>query len=527
MSITRKTVIFTGLTTLLIGTLIISYFIWMLPGLYVRYKSDNYLHTVEEVHRRFMEGKTFDDGYQLSDLFYLVSLKLPKEDETIQVSSPNFSMDVVLEAPELKQLYRDIRKVFQQFDEEEIDERMDFNDVDFEPIRKLFQKTFQPINQEIYQIENFQGYPFEVIEGVGSREFRMTADDILITGETAEQNANHYTNYFVFKEVDETIYVTMASTMTPKLNELLPIVTQSIPMILSVLVLSSFLIAKWFSRKLAQPIEMLANQAMTREKTTTQVFNQPNKGDEFEILENALNQMHEELQENLSQLHDQNQQLERMHLKQGLLLANASHQLKTPIAASSLLLEGMIHQVGKFKDTDKYLPEVRKEIKKMQSIIDRLMMVFEEQQQVAQIQRIDIDHLIQRILLNYQCKISERQLTQEKQLTSIVIETDGEMFTSILENLIQNAVKYTPKGKGISIELTKNQFTLISQGAKIDQHLLAHIREPFVRDTKEEEAGTGLGLYLVDMFAEILGMRWNICNTESGVQVTVEWRSEQ
>ncbi|KAF1305086.1 HAMP domain-containing histidine kinase [Enterococcus saccharolyticus] len=521
MSITRKTAIYTSLTTLLIGLLIISYFLWMLPGLYTKYKMDKYLQTVEDVQRRFIKGKTFADGYQLSDNFVLTSVKLPATGEKLQVSTPNASFDITLKAPELQSFYKELQTVFQSIDEEN-NEKL-FNSVDFEPVKDFFEEMYQTLNQETVEIQNIETYPFKIIDGSENEDIYMTADDILIIGGTIEQNTTSYASYYAVKEEKGDIYVTFASAMTPKLNELVPIVLQSIPMIVAVLVVLSLLIARWFSRKLAKPVELLASQARNR-KDEKQVFQQPNKGDEFEVLENALNQMHHELQENLLQLHQQNHQLEEMNQKQRLLLTNASHQLKTPIATASLLIESMIHKVGKYRDRDTYLPDILKQIQQMQLIVQQLMYLFEEPTQEVN-ESLAIDALIHQVWQNYEAKSHQRQLSVEIEVVPVTIET-SELFVSIVDNLVQNAVKYTPRGHRILIQLTSNNLRVVSQGAKIQPQLIAHIQEPFIRDNSEEEAGTGLGLYLVDRFVRMLGMRWEIKNTEQGVETLVEWRNE-
>ena len=92
---------------------------WMLPGLYAQYKTDRYLETVEEVERRFIEGKTFADGYELSDNFLVTSLRIPKEGHTLLVSTPNVTMDVVIQAVEIKSLFDELREAFNQFDAED------------------------------------------------------------------------------------------------------------------------------------------------------------------------------------------------------------------------------------------------------------------------------------------------------------------------------------------------------------------------------------------------------------------------
>ncbi|MGX7196508.1 ATP-binding protein [Enterococcus olivae] len=524
MTLTKKTAIYTALTTLFMGLLIISYFMWMLPGLYASYKTDQYIETLEDVHRRFMEGKTFGEDYQLTDNFVITSVKFPAEGEKIQVSTPYVSLDLLLKDPELSNMYHQIRAGFEAVETEKEMEEL-FASLDFEPLKERVVAAYQPISQGLVELQNIETYPFEMIQDSETAEFYLTSDDIIIAGGTIEQNVNSYASYYALKEDKGDLYLTFSSAMTPKLTELMPIVAQSIPMIVSVLIVLSCLIAYWFSRKLARPVEMLASQAQTREETKGQVFHQPNTGDEFEVLENALNNMHMDLQNNLQQLHQKNHELEAMNQKQRLLLTNASHQLKTPIAAAALLVESMSQKVGKFKDTPKYLPAVYKELQKMQEIVQQLMFLFEEQEREV-IKSIAVDNLIKRSWANHEEKSQQRGLKTDFQLIPVTIETEENLFFSIVDNLLQNAVKYTPVKHSVVIILTGTSLTIISEQARISEELLEHIREPFVRDSAEEEAGTGLGLYLVDRFSELLGMVTVIENTERGVEARIEWSEE-
>ncbi len=522
MSITKKTALYTALTTIFIGVLIISYFMWMLPGLYAQYKTDRYLETVEEVERRFIEGKTFADGYELSDNFLVTSLRIPKEGHTLLVSTPNVTMDVVIQAEEIKSLFDELRKAFNQFDAEDSTTAI-FESIDFQAVKEVLAESYQPISQDLIAFENVETYGMTVIEDTASQDFYQTADDILVFGGSIEQQTNSYANYSAIKEVEGDIYLTFGSSMTPKLTELMPIVAQSIPMILLVLIVVSLVIAQWFSRRLAHPVELLAKQANERKERQGQVFHQPSKGDEFEILQDALNQMHTELNKNLQTLHNQNEQLTTINQRQRLLLANASHQLKTPISGASLLVESMIGRIGKFKDYERYLPEVNSEIRKMHKIVQQLMLILDEPTK-EEITRLQIDRFLPNVLENYDRRIQERELTIELEMTSVQIETEENLFVSIVDNVIQNAIKYTPKGQKIFIKLVPESLTVISKNAHVAEEIMLHIKEPFVRDTREEEAGTGLGLYLVDRFVESLNMSWHIKNTNQGVEVKVEWR---
>ena len=68
--------------------------------------------------------------------------------------------------------------------------------------------------------------------------------------------------------------------------------------------------------------------------------------------------------------------------RQEVFLRASSHQLKTPVAASLLLVEGMIDEVGKYKDTKEYLPKVKIQLESMRKIIDELLDASKKQEEI-------------------------------------------------------------------------------------------------------------------------------------------------
>lgn len=86
---------------------------------------------------------------------------------------------------------------------------------------------------------------------------------------------------------------------------------------------------------------------------------------------------------------------------------------------------------------------------------------------------------------DYERRIQERELTIELEMTSVQIETEENLFVSIVDNVIQNAIKYTPKGQKIFIKLVPESLTVISKNAHVAEEIMLHIKEPFVRDTRE------------------------------------------
>ncbi len=65
--------------------------------------------------------------------------------------------------------------------------------------------------------------------------------------------------------------------------------------------------------------------------------------------------------------------LEEENERQEVFLRASSHQLKTPVAAAPLLVEGMMNEVGKYKDTKRYLPEVKKQLMAIRRIVEDIL----------------------------------------------------------------------------------------------------------------------------------------------------------
>jgi two-component system phosphate regulon sensor histidine kinase PhoR len=90
--------------------------------------------------------------------------------------------------------------------------------------------------------------------------------------------------------------------------------------------------------------------------------------------------------------------------------------------------------------------------------------------------------------------------------------TDPDAYRSILENLLENAVKYSPAGSTIRVELEQNgsvaELRVADQGVGIPAEERERIFERFYRGGDEEvrrTKGTGLGLYIVRRLVERMG----------------------
>jgi signal transduction histidine kinase len=301
------------------------------------------------------------------------------------------------------------------------------------------------------------------------------------------------------------------------IDEIKPVILQSLPMIAAVVFLLVLISSQFFSKLIIYPIIRLSNHAkfMTETEALQLEPVTMNGHDEIASLAESLNNLYEKIQSSYQELEFKNIRLAEENKRQEVFLRASSHQLKTPIAAALLLIEGMIHEVGKYKETKAYLPEVKQQLQSMKKIIDDLLSLNHSHKELEK-ESFSLNCLLEECLSFYRIQLEEKeqQLTIEGSSPNLL--TDSELFKKILDNLISNAINYTSRKGRIAIVCEENRLCIINYGAAIKAELLPHVFEPFVSGMAG--AGShGLGLYVAAYYAKLLNCQLTLTNLENGV----------
>ncbi|NOX65961.1 MAG: PAS domain S-box protein [Chlorobi bacterium] len=195
-------------------------------------------------------------------------------------------------------------------------------------------------------------------------------------------------------------------------------------------------------------------------------------------------------------------------------LANMSHELRTPmvgIIGFSKILEDEIEQ-PELKEYASFIHEAGNKLMNSLNLILNLTKIETEKIKV-EYTKIDIIHLIKRTIYTFEKLASQKNiyLKFESELESLVTDTDERMFTQIIANLVNNAVKYTDKG-GITVSANIDdsylKILVKDTGIGIPKDKQDLIWEEF-RQVSEGAAriyeGTGLGLTITSNFIHKLG----------------------
>ncbi len=200
-------------------------------------------------------------------------------------------------------------------------------------------------------------------------------------------------------------------------------------------------------------------------------------------------------------------------------VALTSHQLRTPLSATSWFLEILLKEIpGKLNDKQRDLCERAYESNmRMITLVKDLLDIsrLDSHDVVTQISTFSLTSLIRKILKNHEGPVRARnckvELSVPKRLTRIT--TDKTLVQQILENLIHNGLKYSAGKKcHIRIEaLEEKQFIVVKvadEGIGISAEDQRRIFDRFFRAENAKTAsthGTGLGLFLSKHLANILG----------------------
>lgn len=206
------------------------------------------------------------------------------------------------------------------------------------------------------------------------------------------------------------------------------------------------------------------------------------------------------------------------------LFIGAAHELKTPLAVMKLKNEVTLM---KKRETSKYEDTLRltiKEINDMNKMISSILdMGRAEGAQFEKPIELDIVNFMSSKMKDYELLANQKEiaLSFKSKVDSFITIIQPTLLTHILQNFIQNAIKFTPTGNSIKVELHKNEeravIEVIDEGIGIDEEI--DLFAPFKR--VGGEAGAGLGLFLAKNAADTLGATITLKNRKDNVKGTV------
>lgn len=397
-----------------------------------------------------------------------------------------------------------------------------------------------PAFNDILSSEYDDEFVFHIFQSSGEELALPYLDTFTGKDITDYQNTETTREYSISFADGTNVYTLLLTKNTDKESQVIEALQKSLP-ILSVIIFAVSVIAAFFyTWYLTKPIIKISQLSKQMSTMDFGGLCPTNRTDEIGVLSHSLNDLSEKLVAALSELQTANQklqadidmerQLERQRVE---FFSAASHELKTPITIIKGQLQGMLYQVGRYKDREAYLAQSLEVTNTLEKMVQELLTISRLDTPGYSCKKSDIDFskLVNERLTAYEDLFMQRELTATKSIIpELYISGDIQLLQKVLDNLLGNAATYSGAGNYISVKLWKEfekvNLTIENTGVHIPDEDIPKLFEAFYRvdhSRNRQTGGTGLGLYIVKTILELHGAEIKIVNSIQGVIVIVQF----
>ena len=272
--------------------------------------------------------------------------------------------------------------------------------------------------------------------------------------------------------------------------------TLAMPMLLMVFILT---LAAGMGRSKLRPMDDLvrAMQAVSKGDFSVRVDAEDVPGDMGELA---------------SSFNDMATELGGLELFRKDFINNFSHEFKTPIVS----IRGFAKQLERDDLTEaqrrEYLDIIVSESDRLANMASNVLLLSKLENQTIVTDREDyrLDEQLRHCVLLLEKQWSEKELEPDVELEAVTYRGNEEMMNHVWVNLLNNAIKFSPRGGVLTVRLTREGDATVcavgDQGPGMDEATRRRIFEKFYQgDTAHATEGNGLGLALVHRIVDLCG----------------------
>jgi len=333
--------------------------------------------------------------------------------------------------------------------------------------------------------------------------------------------------------LDEDRYVFALTSLQP-VGEAVDILKQYFIYLAPVILILVLILSLIYSRIISRPLVKLSQSAGRMAQLDFSVQPEIHSKDEFgdlsrsmSTLSQNLNAALQNLQQANEQLHTEMEEKQRSEQLRKELIANISHELKTPLGIVKGFAEGLQDDVAVDK-RERYLQLIVSETDRMNALIMDMLELskFEAKAIQLRLRDIPLGELIHRVAASFAHQLESKKLYIDIQADSDwVVSADSRRLEQVVLNLLSNAIRHASQGSTIRVDIEQLMHgqiktAIANAGAPIDAEDLARIWDQFYRAERSRDrksGGTGLGLAIVKHILELHGSTYGAANTDQGV----------
>lgn len=209
--------------------------------------------------------------------------------------------------------------------------------------------------------------------------------------------------------------------------------------------------------------------------------------------------------------------------------ADAAHELRSPLAGLRVQAE-LVQLLDDPAARQAAIGKVLASVDRASHLVDELLALSRlEQQQTLPFAPLSWPAIAEQAMAEVAAAATQRATRIELQLDGHgpLADGDASLLQLLLRNLLDNAVRYSPPGSQVTLQIGPQQIQVLDNGPGIAAEHLARIGERFYRPAGQDASGSGLGLSIVGRIASLhrLQLAWHN-RPEGGLCVTLQPRAQ-
>lgn len=229
------------------------------------------------------------------------------------------------------------------------------------------------------------------------------------------------------------------------------------------------------------------------------------------------------------------EELNRMKLQ---FFTNISHELRTPLT----LISGPLDRVRRRMEKSTEMDIISRNVARLRKLVDQILDFRSVENEVLELKTslCDINTLVKNVILYFHDLAEQKNINLRYRAgyRNLTVHVDQDKVEKIITNLLINAIKYTPEGGDVHVDLERGsvhenmiRISIADSGRGISPENLDHIFDRFYTSGKngKSEGGTGIGLHLTKRLVELHGGRIDVqSELDNGTVFTVHlpWQGE-
>ena len=341
------------------------------------------------------------------------------------------------------------------------------------------------------------------------------------------------TNFYPITLKNGTTYTLAVQTDLFVVQQATKVLLSILPYVILMIFVLSLLCSWLYTRYITRPIVRLSK--ISKQMAELNFSSQCNttREDELGCLTQNLNSLSASLSTALNDLQTANQQLKTDIEKEQALeqqrvdfFSAASHELKTPLTILKGHLAGMLNGVSGYENHKEYMERSLAVVDRMEKLVKELLYISKaEGTRKSEYKTVDFAEVFRVQIATVADLLEEKKQSLEANIPDrLYCEAEQVQMERAIQNILVNAIRYSPSGELIRISLSEINDTIRggieNTGVYISGDAIPHLFDAFYRtDTSRNRntGGTGLGLYIVRKIMEMHHAKYGISNTSKGV----------